>query len=299
MSRVDRPLKVQLRAFDPAADYPALVELIHGSHRFDGVDELPTVENLRAEQAHIEGFDPAEDVVVAEIDGAIRAAARLIARTRAGRGSYHFEAWVAPGFRRQGIGSLLTDWIERRAAHVAAGDGRAGPRELETWIDQTQAGAVALLEARGYEVGRYGFLMTRDISDPIELLELPDGLELRPVEVADHRQIWDADTEAFRDHWNSAERTEADFEAWFAEPELDTSLWQIAWSGDEVAGVVMPSIWPAENEALGIRRGWLDHISVRRPWRRRGVASALIVAALDGLRWAGMTEAAWARTRRT
>jgi GNAT superfamily N-acetyltransferase len=49
---------------------------------------------------------------------------------------------------------------------------------------------------------------------------------------------------------------------------------------------------PAENEALGIRRGWLDHVSVRRPWRRRGVASALIVAALDGLRSAGMTEAA-------
>jgi mycothiol synthase len=175
---------------------------------------------------------------------------------------------------------------------VAAGDGRAGPRELETWIDTTQAGAVALLEARGYEIGRYGFLMTRDLSTPVEPLELPDGLEIRPVDVVHHRQIWDADAEAFRDHLNSAERTEADYEAWFAEPELDTSLWRIAWSGDEVAGVVMPSIWPAENEALGIRRGWLDHVSVRRPWRRRGLASALIVAALDGLRSAGMTEAA-------
>jgi len=197
-----------------------------------------------------------------------------------------------PGFRRRGIGTLLVDWVEQRAAQVAAVDGRAGPRELETWIDQTQAGAVALLEARGYGIGRYGFLMTRDISEPIELFELPGGLEIRPVEEAHHRQIWDADAEAFRDSWNSAERTEADYESWFAEPELDTSLWRIAWAGDEVAGVVMPSIWPAENEALGIRRGWLNHVSVRRPWRRLGVASALIVAALDGLRSAGMTEAA-------
>ncbi|MGH2465294.1 MAG: GNAT family N-acetyltransferase, partial [Candidatus Limnocylindrales bacterium] len=118
------------------------------------------------------------------------------------------------------------------------------------------------------------------------------GLEIRAVQAAHHRQIWDADTEAFRDHWNSAERTEADYEAWFAEPELDTRLWRIAWSGDEVAGVVMPSIWPAENALLGIKRGWLDHVSVRRPWRRRGLASALIVAALVGLRSAGMTEAA-------
>jgi len=30
---------------------------------------------------------------------------------------------------------------------------------------------------------------------------------------------------------------------------------------------------------------------VRRPWRRRGLASALIVSALAGLRDAGMTEA--------
>jgi mycothiol synthase len=286
------PEGLRFRAFDPATDYPALVELIHASNRFDSVDDLPSVANLRAEQSHIEGFEPRDDVLLAEIDGSPCAAARTIARTRDGRGSHHFEGWVAPAFRRRGIGTLLVDWVERRAAQVAAVDGRTGPRELETWIDETQAGAVALLEARGYGIGRYGFLMTRDITGPIDLLELPDGLEIRPVDEAQHRRIWDADAEAFRDHWNSAERTEADYEAWFAEPELDTRLWRIAWSGDEVAGVVMPSIWPAENEVLGIRRGWLDHVSVRRPWRRRGVASALIVAALDGLRSAGMTEAA-------
>ena len=281
-----------LRAFDPAADYEQLVELIHAHNRFDGVDELPSVENLRVEQANIEGFDPRRDLLLAEVNGSICAAARLIARTRGGHGSYHFDVWVSPGERGRGHGSALLGWIEARAAAVAAVDGRAAPRELETWIDETQLGAIALLERHGYQVGRYGFEMVRDISGPIELLELPAGLEIRPVEPAQHRQIWDADTEAFRDHWNSPERTEADFEAWFAEPELDTSLWRVAWAGDEVAGVVMPSIWPAENEMLGIRRGWLNHVSVRRPWRRRGLASALIVESLAGLRSAGMTEAA-------
>lgn len=288
---VKQPAGLRLRAFDPAHDYPVLVELIHASNRFDRVDDLPTVENLRAEQSHIDGFDPAQDVLLAEIDGSLRAAARTIARTRNGRGSYQFEAWVAPGFRRRGIGTLLVEWVERRTAQVAAVDGRPGPRELETWIDETRAGAVALLEGRGYTIGRYGLLMTREISEPIQPLALPEGLEIRPVVAAHHRQIWDADTEAFRDSWNTAERTEADYEGWFAEPEIDTSLWRVAWAGDEVAGAVMPSIWPAENEALGIRRGWLDHVGVRRPWRRHGLASALIVAALDGLRSAGMTEA--------
>jgi ribosomal protein S18 acetylase RimI-like enzyme len=54
----------------------------------------------------------------------------------------------------------------------------------------------------------------------------------------------------------------------------------------------MNFIYPAENKALGVRRGWLDHVSVRRPWRRRGLASALIADSLRALRDEGMTEAA-------
>jgi ribosomal protein S18 acetylase RimI-like enzyme len=54
----------------------------------------------------------------------------------------------------------------------------------------------------------------------------------------------------------------------------------------------MTFVRPAENETLGLSRGWLDHISVRRPWRRRGLASALITDALRALREAGLAEAA-------
>jgi len=54
----------------------------------------------------------------------------------------------------------------------------------------------------------------------------------------------------------------------------------------------MNAIYPAENEALGVQRGWLDHVSVRRPWRRRGLASALIAESLRAIRDAGMTDAA-------
>ena len=50
-------------------------------------------------------------------------------------------------------------------------------------------------------------------------------------------------------------------------------------------------IWPEENESLGVKRGWLEHISVRRPWRKRGVAKALIADSLRMLRDMGMDEA--------
>jgi mycothiol synthase len=290
----DAPAIVGLvfRPFDPARDYPALVELIRTAHLEDGIDYLPTIENLRVDFEHTPEFDPRRDVLLAEVDGQLVAAALTDVRTRDGIGVHQLEGWVRPASRRRGLGRALLHWTERRAEEVARVDGRDGERALAAWPDETQAGAVALYESEGYRIVRYGFLMIRDLAEPIRDLPLPAGLEIRPVRPADHRAIWDADVEAFRDHWGRAERTEMDFERWFASPELDTERWQVAWDGDEVAGSVMTFVYPTENEVLGFARGWLEHISVRRPWRRRGLASALIARSLHDLRERGLSEAA-------
>jgi ribosomal protein S18 acetylase RimI-like enzyme len=120
---------------------------------------------------------------------------------------------------------------------------------------------------------------------------LPAGLELRPVTPDQHRAIVAAEDEAFHDHWGWHDLTEEDFAITFGRTELDTGLWVVAWDGDEIAGVVQTWIWGAENAILGVRRGWLEHISVRRPWRRRGLARAITAEALRRLRPAGMDEA--------
>lgn len=238
-------------------------------------------------------FDPLRDIALAELDGVLIAAAETNVRTRSGIGVHDVEGWVRPAWRRRGLGRALLRWTERRATEVALVGGRTGGRALSTWPDENQAGAVALYEREGYRIVRYGFQMVRDLADPIPSLPLPPGLEIRPVIPADHRRIWDADVEAFRDHWEASVQTEADYQSLFATPELDTSLWRVAWDGDNVAGSVMSFVWRAENEALGLRRGWLEHLSVRRPWRRQGLASALIAESLSGFQAAGLTEAAF------
>ena len=280
------------RTFDPARDFQAFADLLGEANRADGVDYIPEVDGLRVEFRHAAEFDPRRDIMLAEIDGVLVAAAQTDVRTRDGIGVHQVEGWVRPAWRRRGLGRTLLHWTERRAAEVALVDGRPPQRALSSWPDEDQVGATALYGSEGYEIVRYGFMMVRDLTEPIPDLALPDSLEVRPVVEQDHRRIWDADTEAFRDHWNRAERTDADFDAWYAIPGNDTSLWRVAWDGDEVAGSVMTFVWPAENEALGLSRGWLEHISVRRPWRRRGLASALIADALRGLRDAGLEEAA-------
>ncbi|HEY8632022.1 MAG TPA: GNAT family N-acetyltransferase [Candidatus Limnocylindrales bacterium] len=283
---------LQFRPFHADRDYEGLVALIREAHLADGVDWIPTVENLRTEHEHGGEFDPRRDLLLALVDDTVVGASETNVRTRELGPSHHVEGWVSPAFRRRGLGRALLHWAEARAREVALVDGRTGERSLGSWPDEAQAGAVALYESEGYAIVRYGFMMVRDLAEPIPELPLPDGLELRPVEPVDHRRIWDADVEAFRDHWDPGERTDADFEGWFASPELDTGLWRVAWDGDEVAGSVMNFIYPAENETLGQQRGWLDHVSVRRPWRRRGLASALIAASMRALRDVGMTEAA-------
>lgn len=69
-------------------------------------------------------------------------------------------------------------------------------------------------------------------------------------------------------------------------------LWQVAWAGDEVAGMVLNFIDEAENTEYGRQRGYTETICVRRPWRRLGLARALIARSFQVLKDQGMTEAA-------
>jgi mycothiol synthase len=283
---------LRFRHFAMDRDLEALVDLLGESNLADQIDYLPNAESLRVELEHQPGFDPVRDLLLAEIDGRLVAATQQGARVRAGTVVHHLDGWVRPAHRRRGIGRALLHWSEARAREVADSWPGGEPHAVGSWPDETQAGAIALFESEGYAIVRYGFMMVRPLTEPIPDAPLPDGLEIRPVREADHRRIWDADVEAFRDHWETALRTEEDFTGWFATPELDTSLWQVAWDGDQVAGSVMNFIFADENARLGIARGWLEHVSVRRAWRRRGLAAALIAGSLGMLRDRGLDEAA-------
>ena len=66
------------------------------------------------------------------------------------------------------------------------------------------------------------------------------------------RTIFDAENEAFRDHWGHREMTEGDYATTFDAPARH-DLWVVAWDGDQVAGVVQNWIWPEENARLGVQ----------------------------------------------
>ncbi len=47
----------------------------------------------------------------------------------------------------------------------------------------------------------------------------------------------------------------------------------------------------ADWEATGVREGWVGQLGVRRAWRRRGLATALLVRSMEAFRAAGLEAA--------
>jgi ribosome biogenesis GTPase len=199
---------------------------------------------------------------------------------------------VHPGVRRQGVGRAILHGLEELARDMAAEVSTQPRRFYASWCVDSAEETRTLLTDEGYRPVRYFVEMVRDALADVPPVPLPDGLEMRPVEPADHRRIFDAQAEAFRDHWGARDWTDEMFEGLFRAPDLDTSLWRVAWAGDEVASVCANWVYAAENERLGVRRAWLEQVSVRRPWRRRGVARALIAASLHAFAERGLTSAA-------
>ncbi len=283
---------LRFRAFDPARDYPGITTVLQQANLADAIPYLPSEASLRNDYDNMAGFEPARDGIVAEVHGLIVAMGAVSRSIREGSTQFFFDCAVDPAWRRRGIGASILRWQEHRARASLAAEPAVGSVSLLTWPDETQTGALALLAREGYAQVRFGFMMLRDLANPIPEIALPAPLEIRPVREVDHRRIFEAENEAFRDHWNHREQEEVDFVRTFTEPDVDTSLWRIAWDGDEVAAVVMNWIYPEENERLGVQRGWLERISTRRPWRRRGVARALIASSLHAFSERGMTDAA-------
>ncbi len=273
------------------ADYEAMAAVITEANLHDGQEEIRLARHVREELETAPGVDPAVDVVVADIDGRMVAEAGVERTVRDGVVVYDLWGHVHPDVRRRGLGRALLRENLRRTAERAAGEPAGEVVEIRSHAQEDEIGNRALLDAHGLEPIRWFFLMRRPTLDDIPDAPLPDGLEFRPVTSDQHRAIFDAEVEAFRDHWSSREKTDEDFDRTFAREELTTDLWVVAWDGEEIAGVVQNWIWPEENATIGVARGWLEHISVRRPWRRRGLGRAITAEALRRLAAAGMTEA--------
>lgn len=290
---VSLPTGLSLRAYAGEADVPDLVRVINTEWEHDGVPARITVEEKVNDYSHpSDGFDAARDVSIAELDGEV-VGYSLRGWTDAHDSfirQYRTDGAVLPSCRGRGIGRAILRESMRLATELAASHDTPRARVFGSQ-SHSQPADEALLTSEGFAPVRWFFDMTRHDLDDIPDLDLPAGLKVKPVTIADARAVWEADVEAFRDHWGGYEASDANFQRWLESPETDPSLWVVAFDGADVAGGVIVGIYDHENKALGLQRGWLDDVFTRAPWRRRGLARALMTHALRLIRDRGLTSA--------
>lgn len=284
------------RNFRDGADLPGMLRVLEASLQYDRIEEVPTLELLRHDITARRNMDPIRDVRLAEVEG--RTVAYNVAfwlRENDGVWTYRHYGLVDPIWRKRGLGRAMLRHAEGRLREIAAAHARdeAASRVFQSAAWDSQPDRISLLVEEGYSPARSFSHMVRPDLEDIPDLSLPEGIVARSAGPDELRRVWETDQEAFHDHWGESTGTEADYQRWLVHPTFhDRSLWQLAWDGDRVVGMVLPYIDAGENEAFHRRRGYPENICVLPAYRHRGIARALIARSLRELKARGMTEAA-------
>ncbi|WP_341912450.1 GNAT family N-acetyltransferase [Polaromonas sp. YR568] len=284
---------VTFRAFAGPSDFEAMVACANASFAADQSEITRTVEDMARDYSSFTACIPERDVRIAQVGDEIVGYVRGWHWAQAdGLHLYGQLGLVAPQWRRQGIGGALQDWLEAHQREIAATHRDATGHAHQSFVNQGETARAALLVKAGYHAERFFFTMVRPTLDAVPAFQLPPGLEIRPVQPEHLQKIWDAHIRAFQTHWGFSAPSEADYQIWLKTRAQHSQLWQIAWDtrSDEVAGQVRAFVDETYNQLHGRKRGWTEFISVGEPWRRRGLARALISRSLHAQKAMGLQD---------
>jgi mycothiol synthase len=290
---------LRFRTFRGEADYPVITAIVNACKDVDGMEHSTTLEDIHATFTHLFHCDPYRDMLFAEVEGQDVGYAIVWWHVNSDGEWIGFNVgYVVPAYRRRGIGRNLLDFVETRLMEIAnhlietSQLSASAPRYYLSVTAEKELAKESLLKHAGYQVIRYEYEMVRPDLENIPDLPLPAGLEVRPVLSEHYHPIFDATNEAFRDHWCYIVEPEESFQKLLVDPNFDPTLWRVAWDGDQIAGMVLSFINKAENEEFNRKRGYTENICVLRPWRKQGLAKALIALSLKALKERGMDHAA-------
>lgn len=253
-------------------DLEQCVEVINASQRALGNPFDFTVDDLRADMDE-PGYDAERDgFVVATESGRIIAFSDIAAIQDTGR--VYMRAFVHPDYLRQGLGRQLVHATDAHALQITQDVAADKPIYVQRYDIDPNVGMAALMASEGYHVVRYMYRMMTD-NLPEDAPALPEGITLRPFDVErDAYAVYEAVTEAFRDHWGGDVAQPYDMWRHYTveKPDFDPSLWLIAYDGEQIAGVCLCQSFGKSMPDLGN----VKVLAVRRPWRRRGLGETLL-----------------------
>ncbi len=175
----------------------------------------------------------------------------------------------------------LLDWAIERGEAVIANCPPDARVSLWGGAYQGYRADESALQAAGFSPGRLWHEMRIDMTERPAAFALPDGFVARPYRhEADLPMLVDLVRDSFSDHYGHIEQSfEKDIEMfrhWLnGSPTFDPD--RVLLALDEATGIVAGSVLPLTEYQRRPGFGYIDMVGVRREYRRRGLASAMLI----------------------
>jgi GNAT superfamily N-acetyltransferase len=161
-----------------------------------------------------------------------------------------------------------------------------GKLELSIQISEKNQTLLQLFALNGYHSNLSFITMELRLDEAPPAPQWTEGLHVRTfVPGQDEQTVYETDEEAAKD---KGYHNPLSYEAWVKrmgmnDEAFDPNIWFLACEGEKIAGVVLNA---HDREPNTI---WVDHLSVRRKWRKKGIGKALLLHSFgefykDGMR---------------
>lgn len=248
------------------ADLPAVLEMMHAGE----LAENGRIENSETDlltRWTMKGHDLARDAWLVIAPGERVVAHLYLGHTNTA--NMRLRMPTHPDYGSPELYAYLLELAIERARELvpeAQADARVS---LSIYCGQNNSLRCNAVELAGFTRIRSDWTMQIDMDQTPPTPVWPEHIALRPYTPDMARAVFEADEAAFQDHWG---HTPGDFERWqnwtVKRENFDPTLWFLAFAGDEIAAIALCE--------YTLDTAWVGELGVRRPWRRQGLALALL-----------------------
>ena len=267
------------RTIDPK-DEAALVELDAACKSVDGVEP---VSHMPADALKAAAIHSDNSLCVAVRDQLAAVGWVLVSEPAEGVQRIRLGGQVHPEFRRRGIGEALLSWAELRVLQVAQ---PGSTLQLVITNEALTEGANVLYLENGYENVLTEQMLVRSLDEVALPDPLPENLTVNAWEAASAPLFFQAYAEGFSDRLGDIVPVQAEWIASYAEEDehFRPDLSRVVLEGEKPVGFVTCEV--------DGKIGWISQIAVVQEHRRKGLAHALLLDALQRFQQEGCEEAA-------
>lgn len=264
----------------------------------EAVDQRGWVDTLEERQRDFQ--DPAtniqtDSIVAVTNQDQIAALGWVFAPKQSNDQEYVAFLWgeVHPSHRQRGLGTMILSWMEQRGRQILSNRPADLPHYLRSWSQEKLIDRVLLLENNAFIPTRYFYRMRRSLDQPIPPVSLPNDIYLITWDVDKDEAARQVFNESFKDHWGFIPATQEEWGLFLAghedfRPDLSfMALAKRAGGESEVIAISLNKIDAAQNQLYAIQEAWIQDLAVLRPYRKRGIATALLCASMQAFKDAG------------